>query len=148
MTQLVVKQGCDRCCAVIGKLSYRARKNVVALGDSDCCGFLGLGDAVEAVIHLFGLHKLWARLHGRELTWVCPGCQKRKNWLNKHFYYGNKEHKALWLALVSSDDLAVNSQYPFLAMKLANGGYRFRTLSDNMVMHAGAINDLLEEENE
>lgn len=142
MTKLITKHGCCRCAVLVSKLSGTARMNVIELHGTECCGFIGLGDFVEAVIHSVGLHKLWAWLHGKPSSWVCPGCQSRKTWLNNLWYFGPKSTKSIWKALVSDETLPVNAQYPFLMTTY--GCPYFSEVSDKQIEYPAQLNKLLE----
>lgn len=145
MLKLVVKAGCGRCCKLVSQLSETNKDKIVSLHSSDCCGFIGLGDVVEWLIHAVDLHKVWAKLHGQKADWVCPGCMRRKTWLNKLWYFGKPETKALWVALVDSKELAIDAEYPFFVCQYPDGGYAFSAISDAELSHPKLIDALLAE---
>lgn len=149
MLRLVTKSGCDRCCRLVAKLSEPAKSKVILLRGSNCCSFIGIGDVVEWLIHLAGLHKVWARLHGQNADWVCPGCKRRKNRLNKLWYFGDKEHKKLWAALVDSPDLAADAEYPFI-VSVSNredeDKYFFLPVSNEGIENPSCIDEALKDQ--
>lgn len=145
MFLIVTKSGCERCCSLVAKLSELAKLRVVRLGPADGC-FVGLGDVVEYLIHMFGLHIVWAWMHGKKATWVCPSCMRRKTWLNKLWYFGDESTKALWLALVNDKDLRHDAQYPFFVSEIDTGVYAFSAIGDIQLAEPDVINTLLEDE--
>lgn len=144
MTKLISKHGCCRCYALESRLSDEAKKHVIEIRGTKCCGYVGLGDVVEAFIHFLQLHKVWAVLHGKPTNWVCPGCQRRKNWLNKLWFFGDKETKAIWLEVISSTHLKADAQYPFLMVNIYGVGHIFYELNDTDIANPVWINKALE----
>ena len=144
MMKLVTKQGCCRCYALKSMLCDEAKKQVIEIRGTKCCGYVGLGDVVEAVIHTLQLHKLWALLHGKPTNWVCPGCQRRKNWLNELWYFGSKDTKAVWKAVVDSKHLKADAQYPFLMVEIYGVGPVFYELNAADIANPGWVSKALE----
>ena len=125
MTKLIIKGGCYRCEKLVAALSEEARKQVIQIHGTKCCGFVGLGDVVEAIIYLFQLHKVWAWLHRKPTNWVCPGCQRRKNWLNLLWYFGDKQSKGVLRKLLADTNLPDGAEYPFLMFSHFAGAMTF-----------------------
>lgn len=145
--QVLAKIGCHRCCELVGKLSVKAKTKVIWLRGSNCCGFIGLGDVVEAVIHAFGLHKVWAWVNHEKPDWVCPACMRRKAMLNKLWYFGDKSTKSLWLALVNDKYLPANAEYPFLVYNAKDGSIAFSEIHDEYISNPEHLSETLENDN-
>ena len=149
MTKLITKGGCHRCKKLVVALSEEARKHVIQVYATECCGFVGLGDVVEAIIHLFQLHKVWAWLHRKPTNWVCPGCQRRKNWLNLLWHFGDKQSKAVLRKLLADTKLPDDAEYPFLMFSHFAGTMTFfSTIPGEVLDKPWLIETLLTKDND
>lgn len=149
MTKLITKGGCHRCEKLVAALSEEARKHVIQVYATECCGFVGLGDVVEAIIHLFQLHKVWAWLHRKPTNWVCPGCKRRKNWLNLLWYFGDKQSKAVFRKLLEDTKLPDDAEYPFIMFShFAGSLVFFSTVPCSVLEKPWLIETLLTKDND
>ncbi len=149
MVKLIIKGGCHRCEKLVAALSEEARKHVIKVYGTKCCGFVGLGDVVEAIIHLFQLHKVWAWLHRKPTNWVCPGCQRRKNWLNLLWYFGDKQSKGVFRKLLEDTKLPDDAEYPFIMFShFAGSLVFFSTVPYSVLEKPWLIETLLTKDND
>ena len=140
MVRLITKDGCCRCVLLKSKIeTYYSSEymkgdsfELVNIHGTKYGGFVGLGDVVEFIIHFLSLNVLWAWLHFKKADWKCPGCRRRKHWLNKLWFFGDKASKAIWLEAVYNSPS--DSQYPFVGYQDRHGKWHYNSLGEEHEM--------------
>lgn len=139
MVRLITKKDCCRCVLLETQLKtfysagYFAKSKVETTEKIEISRFVGLGDIVEAIFCFLRFNVLWAWLHFKPGDWKCPSCKRRKNWLNKLWFFGPKQIKTIWLAAVYNSK-RIDAQYPFVGYQDRHGNWIYKSLGEEHTM--------------